>query len=339
MIRQLKKGMSVSLVVLLAFLGLLFVACGDDDDATDAGVTPGEDAVEDAVADATPDAAEDPVAEVTPDLAPDLVPDLPPDLPPDGVSDATDAADATLTDATDATDAAEVVEPPAPGVLIITEVVDGNLSGGLPKWVELTNVGQEDIDLSDYSLGIYYNGATVLGGMAGTVRALLLSGTLGSCESYVVNWQPGPPVDTVGSSAFHTVYGLDPSNMDHTLGGSNGDDVVALFLGTPGRADGGDALLVDVLGVIGTDGIVGTEIAAWAFQDGFARRLPGVDAQFVTGDACTTTGTTGWAGCGWAGTGEWMIEYQAFSTAGTEATLLQNMTFPFAHTSNTFCGD
>ena len=44
--------------------------------------------------------------------------------------------------------------------LIITEVVDGTLTGGLPKWVELTNTGSATVILGGFSLGVKNNGST-----------------------------------------------------------------------------------------------------------------------------------------------------------------------------------
>lgn len=336
MIRQLKKGMSVSLVVLLAFLGLLFVACGDDDDATDGGVTPGVDAVEEVTEDATtPDATEDPVAEVTVDVAPDLVPDGVPDGVADGVadgvSDATDAADATTTDATDATDTADATTTTPEGILIITEVVEGAQDGTqLPKWVELTNVGDGSVDLSDYYIGTYTNGDTMLNTfISGTAGpwVVQLAGTLATCGlSYVINYEGA---DTAGTSFFNTVYGVDPSTFEPGAN-FNGDDVIALFLGMPtAPGDLGTALMVDIYGVIGTtDG-------DWLYGDGYAYRLPTVSAQFVTG--CSTSGTDV-AGCS-MNLAEWWATAGVFTNVtGTDFTQYTTVTTPFAHTANS-CSD
>ena len=41
--------------------------------------------------------------------------------------------------------------------LIISEVVDATLPGGLPKFVELTNTGSTTLDLSGFSIGNYSN--------------------------------------------------------------------------------------------------------------------------------------------------------------------------------------
>ena len=147
----------------------------------------------------------------------------------------------------------------ANGALIISEVVDATLPGGLPKFVELTNTGGASVDLSLYSIGNFNNGGTTLGGGASTV----LSGSLAAGDSYVISYENG---DEPGVGVFFDTYGFDPDNFD--LGTFiNGDDVVALFLG-PATGDGSDATLVDVYGVIGVDGS-GQD---WEYTDGYSFR-------------------------------------------------------------------
>lgn len=147
--------------------------------------------------------------------------------------------------------------------LIITEIVDATLPGGLPKFVELTNIGATDVDLSQYSIGNYSNGGTNLGGGAST----LLSGTLAPGASYVISYENN---DEPGIGVFFDTYGFDPDNFSQ---GSffNGDDVIALFLGAA-TGNGSDATLVDVFGVIGVDGTG----EVWEYTDSYAYRLPGV---------------------------------------------------------------
>ena len=78
------------------------------------------------------------------------------------------------------------------------------------------------------------------------------------------------------AGSFFDVYGFDPDFFD--LGAFiNGDDVVALFLG-PATGDGSDATLVDLYGVIGTDG----SGEPWEYTDGYSFRNP---------DATTDNGT------------------------------------------------
>jgi len=144
--------------------------------------------------------------------------------------------------------------------LLITEVVDGTLPGGQPKWVELTNTGASSVDLSLYSFGNFNNGGTTLGGGASTA----LVGTLGAGSSYVIGYMadPGGP----GLSEFFLAYGLE---VDFYMGGGyvNGDDVLTLFLGV-GTGDGTDATTIDVYGVLGVDGSGMT----WETTDSYAYR-------------------------------------------------------------------
>ncbi|MEM9446665.1 MAG: lamin tail domain-containing protein [Verrucomicrobiota bacterium] len=147
--------------------------------------------------------------------------------------------------------------------LIISEVVDAPLPGGLPKYVELTNVSTSSVDLSLYSIGNYNNGGTNLNNGS----SLVLSGFLSAGESYVVSYENG---DSPGIGTFFDVYGFNPDNDD--LGGFvNGNDVIALFLG-PASGDGSDATLVDLYGVIGTDGTG----ESWEYTDSYAFRNPNV---------------------------------------------------------------
>lgn len=163
--------------------------------------------------------------------------------------------------ANDFTDVMDVGAVYAP-IVIISEVVDATLPGGLPKFVELTNCGDVPANLGLFSIGNFNNGGTNLGGGASVV----LSGILAPGESYVVSYENN---DSAGVGTFFDTYGFDPDNFD--LGAFiNGDDVMALFLG-PATGDGSDAPLVDVYGVIGTDGTG----EAWEYTDGHSTRLPG----------------------------------------------------------------
>jgi hypothetical protein len=143
--------------------------------------------------------------------------------------------------------------------LIISEVVDADLPGGLPKFVELTNTGAAAIDLSAYSIGNFSNGGTTLGGGASTA----LSGMLAAGDSYVISYEAS---DSPGVGVFFTTYGFDPDNFDQGAF-TNGDDVLALFLGV-GTGDGTDATLVDLYGVIGVDGTG----QVWEYTDSYAYR-------------------------------------------------------------------
>ena len=197
--------------------------------------------------------------------------------------------------------------------LLITEVVDGPLSGGLPKWVELTNTGTSSVILSAYSLGVKNNGSITLNG-----PALVLSGNLPGRSSYIIAFED--PNSLPGTSMFFGVYGQDP---DAYSGDEiNGNDTVLLYLGAA-TGDGSNAGLVDLFGEDSVDG-TGT---VWEYTDSYAQRcgdtssavfdpldwnIPGpnaLEAGCGSDDACETANlqvlTDPWnhAGCSTSGPG------------------------------------
>lgn len=143
--------------------------------------------------------------------------------------------------------------------LLISEVVDADLPGGLPKFVELTNMGSAAVDLSEFSIGIFSNGSFTINGGSSTV----LSGSLAPSASFVVSFENS---DVAGSSSFETVYGFDADDL--SFGAIiNGNDTIVLFHGAA-TGDGSNATITDIYGVIGTDGTG----EAWEYVDGFATR-------------------------------------------------------------------
>ena len=200
--------------------------------------------------------------------------------------------------------AAAVASPAAQADLIISEVVDATLPGGLPKFVELTNCGSSSVDLSQYSIGNFNNGSTTLGGGASTV----LSGSLAAGDSYVISYENS---DSAGVGTFFDTYGIDPDNFD--LGSFiNGNDALALYLGAA-TGDGSDATLVDVYGVVGQDGAG----QIWEYTDGFSVRNEGA---FMANSTFTDT--------------EWTIGGVNSLETGddvTELPLIQNSTTPGTH--------
>ncbi len=144
--------------------------------------------------------------------------------------------------------------------LIISEIVDATLPGGLPKWVEITNTGGASVDMSQYYIGNINNGDPDSG-----FSATQLSGTLAAGDSYVVSYENS---DGPGVGMFFDTYGFDADNHDP---GSwiNGDDVVALYFGDPGVPHDGSTA-VDIYGVVGVDG-TGEN---WEYTDGYSYRLP-----------------------------------------------------------------
>lgn len=132
----------------------------------------------------------------------------------------------------------------------ITGVLDGGLTGGVPKAVELYVYGTED--LTGWSVKNYNNGYTTVS------NTTTLSGTYTNEFVYVTCTQTNPSSMTV----FNTIWGSLGGDFLNVLGGdspnTNGDDAIALH-------DASDAI-VDVYGVIGEDGTG----KAWEYTDSWA---------------------------------------------------------------------
>jgi len=131
--------------------------------------------------------------------------------------------------------------------LIITEVVDGTLSGGLPKAMEICNTGSTSVDLSIYEVARYSGSAT----SASLVEAL--AGSLGAKQAYTLCLASH-------ATAFEDVWGMAPDGNNTAILG-NGDDPYAIRLVS-------DSSLVDLYGVIGTDG----SGEVWEYLDSWAKR-------------------------------------------------------------------
>jgi len=130
--------------------------------------------------------------------------------------------------------------------LVITGVIDGPLSGGLPKAVEIYVVNNV-VDLSDYGLGSANNG----GGTDGQEFTFPGGGAVAGSFIYVAT----------ESTGFDSFFGFTP---DYTSGAMaiNGDDAVELFQ---------NGAVVDVFGDINTDGTG----QPWEHLDGWAYRING----------------------------------------------------------------
>lgn len=154
-------------------------------------------------------------------------------------------------------------EPNCGQCLIISEIMDATLPAGLPKFVEITNVCCDPVDMSKYSIGNINNGAATMQFAAG-----VLSGMLAGTDSYVVSYEAG---DSPGVGLFFNVYGFDPD--DFTQGSFiNGDDVIVLFFGAglPGDPGNGSVVpVIDVYGVVGQSGVG----QVWEYTDGYSYRL------------------------------------------------------------------
>ena len=160
--------------------------------------------------------------------------------------------------------------------LAITEVCDAPLTGGQPKWVEITNLGSTDVpDLSLFSIGNFNNGSGALGFSSTQLNAV----SLAAGESYVFAYED--PMNTACDpggvlTCFEFVYGFPP---DQFAGGGfvNGDDAIALFNGVvPAGTLGNDPALFDVYGLIGCDpNAAGTPCPEWEYTDSYSIRCWG----------------------------------------------------------------
>ncbi|HWL92679.1 MAG TPA: hypothetical protein VNT79_04020, partial [Phycisphaerae bacterium] len=140
--------------------------------------------------------------------------------------------------------------------IIISEIVDGDRTGGTPKYVEITNTGSSPYTFSAGSGIIVSNSPTAveidhdLSGMtilAGESYVAAGSGQNGQAQFESTYAPPGYPAGPIVANAY--VDGIS----------GNGDDAVAL-------ADGGT--IIDIYGFLGSDG-TGTP---WQYEDSVATR-------------------------------------------------------------------
>ena len=127
--------------------------------------------------------------------------------------------------------------------LVISGVIDGPLSGGVPKAVELY-VLSDIADLSEFGIGTAFNG----GNSSGVDFTFPSTSVSAGTYIYVASEAPG----------FVNFFGFSP---DYTSGalGVNGDDAFELFR---------NGTVIDSFGEVGVDGTG----EAWEYLDGWAYR-------------------------------------------------------------------
>ncbi|WP_420631769.1 lamin tail domain-containing protein [Candidatus Leptofilum sp.] len=134
--------------------------------------------------------------------------------------------------------------------LLISGVIDGPLTGGIPKAVELYVVN--DIpDLSIFGIGAANNG----GGTDGEEFTFPADSATAGDFIYVAT----------ESTAFNDFFGFTPDYTDGTAVSVNGDDAIELFE---------NGSVIDVFGDINTDGTG----EPWEYLDGWAYRVSGTEA-------------------------------------------------------------
>ncbi len=129
--------------------------------------------------------------------------------------------------------------------LVITGVIDGPLTGGLPKAIEVKACA-DIADLSIYGLGSANNG----GGTDGEEFTFPADSAVEGQYIYVSN-------EDVQFQAF---FGFAPDYIDYASTSINGDDAVELFM---------SGVVVDVFGDINVDGTG----QPWEHTDGWAYRV------------------------------------------------------------------
>jgi len=153
----------------------------------------------------------------------------------------------------------------ASGQVLISEVVDGPLAGGNPKFLELFNSSATAaVTLgAGWKLRVYSNGASSasatnqydFGGNSGQNAITLAPGQVWT----IANTANG------GAGVFSAVYGLNQANVfTSTFPNGNGDDAYSLEFN--------DAV-TDVYGIIGNRPIC---YETWNYNDSYSRRNPAV---------------------------------------------------------------
>ncbi len=132
-------------------------------------------------------------------------------------------------------------------MLVITGIIDGPLSGGLPKAVELTAIG-DIADLSRYSLDSATNGNPATPASQFTFPA----DSLAAGEKVYVSYE---------TAGFTEYFGFAPTYTS-SIASVNGDDAFLLYE---------NGTVVDAFGVEGVDGTG----EPWEYLDGWAYRVDG----------------------------------------------------------------
>jgi hypothetical protein len=145
--------------------------------------------------------------------------------------------------------------------LIITGVIDGPLTGGLPKAVEFY-VRNNITNLSSYGFGSANNG----GGSDGQEFTFPAASVSAGAFIYVATEATG----------FSNFFGFAPTYINQNAPGINGDDAIELFQ---------NGAVVDVFGNINVDGTG----QPWEYTDGWAYRKSG------TGPDGSTFGLDNWS--------------------------------------------
>ncbi len=139
--------------------------------------------------------------------------------------------------------------------LIISEVVDGDRSGGTPKWIEITNTGSSPYQFPAGGVIVQVNAATDR-----TVDVDLTGVIIAAGDSYVICG-----TGSSGQAIFEDTYGFSADLYSGNITG-NGNDRYILT----DAADGSN--LIDIYGTLDSDN---TSLPSpWSYADAVALRIP-----------------------------------------------------------------
>jgi hypothetical protein len=139
-----------------------------------------------------------------------------------------------------------------PGCLIISEVVKGVLSGGCPRFIEITNTGANDYTFAEGGVIVQMDEDTDV-----FVDVDLTGYTIASGQAFVINSNESGAC----TGAFGSIYGF-PADLDVLTRFGDGNDRYILT----NTADGSN--LLDIYGVFGESS------GEWEYYDGYSYRLP-----------------------------------------------------------------
>lgn len=148
--------------------------------------------------------------------------------------------------------AAAAAAQPAP-CLIISEVVDGDESGGCPNWIEITNTGTAPYTFTEGGIIVQTDGSSDV-----FVDLNLTGVTIQPGQAFVINSHAEGC-----SGAFRAIYGFF-ADMNTMVQFGDGDDRYILT----DRNNG--SRLLDIYGEFGVDGTG----RPWEYTRGFSYRLP-----------------------------------------------------------------
>jgi hypothetical protein len=141
--------------------------------------------------------------------------------------------------------------PMVPGCLILSEVVKGVLSGGCPRFVEITNTGLNDYTFSEGGLIVQMDEDTDV-----FVDVDLTGYTIHAGQSFVINSNESGSC----TGAFASIYGFS-ADLDVQTRFGDGNDRYILT----DTADGSN--LLDIYGEFGESS------GEWEYYDGYSYRL------------------------------------------------------------------